>query len=576
MSTTTAPLPAPLISLLAIVILCTLPSEVRAADVMEDRIDKLVLQTVKPDGPGCAILVVDDGKIVFKRAYGIANMDAGCPITTATAFNIASVTKQFTAACIALLVEQGAISLDDDIRKYVPEIPAYEAPVKIRHLIHHTSGIRDFALLSFLKGLPLDETYPEQVLLDLLARQKELNFRPGEARSYSNSGYFLLGILIQRVTGMSVGAYAEKHIFGPLGMTHTSYHRDPERIGKNLTVGHVSDGAGKYRRTYLAPDTRDFGHDGIYTTVEDLYLWDQNFFRNKIGGASFNTLLLTRGTLNNGDTLTYAFGLEIGEHGGWRTVSHQGGSLGYNAFIVRFPERKFSVICLANYPLHTTKLSYEIADLYLGIQKEKPAPAPVPAPATDTVADVDPAVYVGFAGKYGVDDGTILTVSTQDNRLYVQPPGAPLLELHPKSATEYFIKGADVQVSFPPEENGKTAKLVWHQNGHHIPAERLAGPPLSPAQLGEYEGEYYSEELQATYGVSVQQDRLCLKAPRVPDLFQRNFRDPPGENVLKHMAGDRFIRSYGTMEFCRDGSGKIAGFAIHADDNLKNLKFRKQ
>lgn len=221
MSTTTAPWPAPLISFLGVLIFCTLPSEARAAEVMEDRLDQLVLQTVKPDGPGCAILVVDDGKIVFQRAYGIADMTTGCPITAATAFNIASVTKQFTAACIALLVEKGEISLDDDIRKYLPELPAYEAPIQIKHLLHHTSGIRDLALLSFLKGLPLDETYPEPVLLDLLARQKELNFRPGEARSYSNSGYFLLGLIIQRVTGMSVGAYAEKHIFAPLGMTHT-------------------------------------------------------------------------------------------------------------------------------------------------------------------------------------------------------------------------------------------------------------------------------------------------------------------------------------------------------------------
>ncbi len=574
MNTATASVPAPWISLLGVLILCAIPSEARTAEVMEDRIDQLVRQTVKPDGPGCAILVVEDGKIVFQRAYGIADMETGCPLTTASVFNIASMTKQFTAACIALLVEEGKISLDDDIRKYLPEIRAYEAPIQIKHLIHHTSGIRDLALLSFLKGLPVDETYPEPVLLDLLARQKELNFRPGDARSYSNSGYFLLGIIIQRVTGMPVGAYAEKRLFAPLGMTHTSYHHDPERIGTNLTVGHVPEGAGKYRRTYVAPDTRDFGHDGIYTTVEDLYLWDQNFFRNKLGSESFNTLLQTRGTLNNGDLLTYAFGLEIGEHGGCRTVSHGGGSLGYSAFILRFPERKFSVICLANCALNTTGLSYEIADLYLGLPKEKPAHTP--APVTYTVAEVDPAIYAGFAGKYGVNDGAILTVSTQDNRLYVQPPGAPLLELHPKSATEYFLKEVDVQVSFPRDETGKTSKLVWHQNGHHIAAEKLDDRPLRPEQLGEYEGEYYSEELQITYGVYVQEDRLCLKAPRVPELFQRNFRDPPDENILKHMGGDRFVRSYGMMEFSRDINGRIAGFALHAGDNLKNIRFSKQ
>jgi CubicO group peptidase (beta-lactamase class C family) len=575
MKTTITPLPVLLTSFLGVLILCTLAAEVRAADAMEDQIDKLVLQTVKPDGPGCAILVVEDGKIVFQRAYGIADMETGRPITTATAFNIASVTKQFTAACIALLAEEGKISLDDDIRKYLPEMPAYEAPVRIKHLIHHTGGVRDSVLLSFLKGLPVDETYDEPVRLDLLARQKELNFRPGEEHSYSNSGYFLLGVIVRRVTGMPVGEYAEKHLFAPLGMTHTSYHRDPARIGKDFAVGHVPDGAGKYRRTYVAPENRDFGDDGIYTTVEDMYRWDQNFYKNKVGGENFNTLLQTPGTLNNGDRLTYAFGLSIGEHGGLRTVSHQGGSLGYNAFILRFPERKFSVICLGNYALNTTKLSYEIADLYLGTPKEKPAHPPAPA-VTYTVAEVDPALYADFAGKYLVNDGAIIPISTQDNRLYVQPPGAPLLELHPKSATEYFLKQVNVQVSFSRDEAGKTCKLVWHQNGHHIPAEKLDDRPLRPEQLGEYEGEYYSEELQITYAVYVHEDRLCLKAPRVPEAFQHNFRDPPDENVLKRMGGDWFVRSYGTLEFSRDPNGKIAGFALHSGGNFHNLRFSRR
>jgi hypothetical protein len=177
--------------------------------------------------------------------------------------------------------------------------------------------------------------------------------------------------------------------------------------------------------------------------------------------------------------------------------------------------------------------------------------------------------------KYGSTTALSQCVSTRTAGC-IQPPDAPPLELCPTSPTEYFIKGAHVQVSFSRDESGKTSKLVWHQNGHHISAEKLAGGPLNPAQLGEYEGEYYSEELQVTYGVYVQQDRLCLKAPRVPELFQRNFRDPPGENVLKHIAGDRFIRSYGTIEFCRDDGGKVAGFAIHAGDNLKNLQFSKR
>jgi hypothetical protein len=191
------------------------------------------------------------------------------------------------------------------------------------------------------------------------------------------------------------------------------------------------------------------------------------------------------------------------------------------------------------------------------------------------VAQVDPAIYAGFVGKYCINDGTVFVVSAQDNHLYVQPPGAPLLELFPKSATEYFLKVADVQVSFPPSESGKTTKLIWHQNGHHASMERLDDRPLRPGQLNEYEGKYYSEELQIAYGVYAQEDQLCLKAPRVPEAFQRNFRDPPGENVLRHLGGDRFVRSYGMVEFSRDDNGKIAGFTLHAGPEFTNIRFWK-
>jgi len=573
MRKTTAYLLAQLISYMGVVILCTIPSDSSAADVIEDRIDNLVVQTVKSDSPGCAIIVIDDGKIVFKRGYGIANMDTGLPITTATAFNIESVTKQFTAACIALLLEKREISLDDDIRKYLPEMPAYECPVRIRHLIHHTSGIRDFEILRFLKGIPLDDPCSEQELLDLIARQKQLNFHPGDMERYSNSGYFLLGVIVKRVTGVSVGEYAEKHIFAPLGMTHTCYHYDPVQTAGNLAVPHVSDGEGKYHSKHVALDANDFGYGGIHTTVEDLYLWDQNFFRNKIGGENFNTLMLTRGTTNNGGTLNYAFGLKIRDYMGLTTVSHGGGSPGYNAFILRFPERKFSVICLANYPLNTGRLCYQIADLYLCIQKETEKEATVPV--MDSVADVDPAVFAGMEGKYGINDGATLIVSTRDNRLYVQPPGAGPFELHPKSATEYFLKGADVQVSFDRDENGNISRLVWHQNGHHIPADKLDSRPLSSDELSQYQGDYYSDELKATYGVYVQHDQLCLRAPIVPDIFQSNFRNEGGEDVLRHMVGDQFMRCYGTIHFTRDNKGKIEGFAINVGPDLKDLRFSK-
>lgn len=576
MSKTTTCSAALLFSLLGVAALCTMPSDSTAADATEDQIDRLVAQKVKPDGPGCAVLVVDNGRIVFKRAYGIADMDSGRPLTPGSAFNIESVSKQFTAACIALLAERGQVSLDDDIRTYLPEMPQYDWPVRIRHLIYHTSGIRDFEILSFLKGLPVDEPRPAPVLLDLIARQKQLNFRPGDLRRYSNSGYFLLGLIVERITGMSIGRYAEKEIFAPLGMTHTAYHYDPARTAGDLAVGHISDGAGHYRTRPVVLDADDFGYGGIYTTVEDLYLWDQNLYTSRIGTSGFNAVLLTQGTTNSGEKLGYAFGLHIGDHMGLTTVSHGGGSLAYNAFLLRFPERKFSVICLANHQFNTGALCYEIADLYLELPRKKAEPTPHTASASRAVADVDPAVYAGYAGKYSGDDGAILTVSVDDKRLFIQPPGAGPLELLPESATEYFLKGTDIEVSFCPDENGIASKLVWHQGGFHIPATRIDDRPLTPEQLAEYEGEYYSDELDVTYGVYVNQDRLCLRAPRVPDVLQRNFRDPDGENALRPGAPDQFTRSYGALAFSRDDSGKITGFSIRGGPDLSDVRFTRR
>jgi len=318
-------------------------------------------------------------------------------------------------------------------------------------------------------------------------------------------------------------------------------------------------------------DTNDFGFGGIYTTVEDLYRWDQSFFTNRIGGEGFHALMLTRGTINSGRTLDYAFGLRVGDHKGLTTVSHGGGSLGYNAFILRFPDRKFSVICLANYPTNTGQLCYELADLYLDLPREKTVAAHEPAPPA---ADVDPAVYARYEGVYRMHDRITFIISTNDNRLFLQQIGAPPVELCPKSTTEYLLKAVNLEVSFSTNESGAVSEIILRQNGHQGSARRLDGRPVRADQLPEYEGQYYSEELDVTYGVQVKGDGLCLEAPRLPDIFQVNFHDPEGENGLKHIVDDQFMRSYGTIEFARDDSGKVTGFSVNAGD-LRDLRFRR-
>lgn len=292
--------------------------------MLEAGVDNIFAEQDKPDSPGCAVAVIQDGKIIYKQGYGIANLDYNIPITPQTVFDIGSTSKQFTAACIALLVEEGKVSLNNNIRTYIPEIPEYQRPITISHLLHHTSGIRDYLELMNLAGMDWHNVYSDQDIIDLLARQIKLNFLPGEEYLYSNSGYILLAVIVKRVTGMSTGEYATKNIFKPLGMKNTFIYEDSTRIVKNRAIGYSKDEKNRFHIDHLFNFVLA-GDGQIYTTVEDLFLLDKNFYNPKIGGENFRSLLLTRGWLNNGKEIDYAFGLFHGKYKGLKTVSHPGG-----------------------------------------------------------------------------------------------------------------------------------------------------------------------------------------------------------------------------------------------------------
>jgi CubicO group peptidase (beta-lactamase class C family) len=276
----------------------------------------------------------------------MANLEHDVPITSRTVFRIGSTSKQFTAACIAILSLQGKLALDDDIRKFIPELPDYGKPITVRHLIHHTSGIRDYLVLADLSGKTNDDFYSTEETVDMIARQKGLNFVPGDEYLYSNSGYFLLGVIVSRVSGKSLNDFAQEHIFKRLGMNNTHYHDDYTKIVKNRADGH------RWTRTgfkILNTTLNHVGDGGVFTTVEDLYLWDQAFYNHKLG-KDLMDLLQRTGELNDGENLDYAFGLRVQNYKGLKLVGHGGGFVGFRADMIRFPEEKFSVICLVNFP----------------------------------------------------------------------------------------------------------------------------------------------------------------------------------------------------------------------------------
>jgi CubicO group peptidase (beta-lactamase class C family) len=450
-----------------------------SGDERIEKVDKLFEAWNKADSPGCAIAIIKDGKIIYARGYGVANLELNVPITKATVFYIASTSKQFTAASIALLAQRNNLALDDPIRKHLPELPELYQPVTLRHLIHHTSGIRDFQTLLDIQGRT-DDVNTEQDAIELLARQKQLNFKPGEQFEYSNSGYFLLGVIVKRVSGQSLREFAAENIFNPLSMKNTHFHDDRNLLVNNRASGYVPRRGGGYSLYTTNFDL--VGNGGLMTTVEDLFLWDQNFYENKLGGGrDFIAQLLTGGTLSNGEKINYAYGLELGAYKGLSVTAHSGGFGGFVTEMLRFPEQRFTVICLSNVrgALDSTALAYRIADVYLAkeLKPQPPQTGSAPAPRTATTT-------------------------------------APLFS-------------------------------------------------LPPAQMAEYAGDYYSDELQVTYLVRLERDKLFIRYRRVID----------GE--LAPFSKDTF-KIYGVIgiQFTRDGQNRINGF-IPQNGGAKNIRFTK-
>ncbi len=339
------------------------------ADDLAKKVDKVFAEYDKADSPGCALGVIRDGRLIYERGYGMANLEYGIPITSFSVFRIGSVSKQFAAMAIALLAEQGKISLNDDIRKYFPEMPDYGNTVTIRRLIHHTSGVRDYLTLMRLAGKSNDDFYTDEDVVEMLARQKELNFAPGAEWLYSNAGYFLLAQIVLRATGQTLRKYAEENMFGPLGMKDTHFHDDHTHIVKNRASGYSPRKEGGFRINMTTLGM--VGDGGVYTTVRDMLIWDQNFYNNKLGQKEQELIKLveTPGRLNDGKELDYAFGLRVAKYRGLKTVGHGGSFVGFRAATLRFPEKKFSVVALCNLSrTNPSRLAQRVADVYLAGQ----------------------------------------------------------------------------------------------------------------------------------------------------------------------------------------------------------------
>lgn len=403
----------------------------------EEQIDQLFTAWDRDDSPGVAVAIIQGGEIIFKKGYGIANLEYGIPITPSSVFHIASISKQFTAFSILLLAEEGKLALDDDIRQYIPEVPDFGSTITHRHLATHTSAIRDQWSLLQLAGWRMDDVITLEHVLKLVSKQKELNFEPGEEYSYCNTGFTLLAEVVSRVSGMSFAEFTEEHIFKPLEMKSTLFYNDHERIVKNRAYSYSSEGSGfKKRKLNFA----NVGATSLFTTVEDLSLWAANFKNLIVGSEAIFKQLRTPARLNNGEEFGGALGQFVGTFKGLREIEHGGADAGYRAFLARFPDQDFAVAVFSNSgEFNSSAAAHSIADIYLEKQykqdpKEEEVAGEVVSETVASVFDPSSVEMEQYEGLYHSDELTTeYRIKAVDNGLLVTHSRLSDFVLRPQS-----------------------------------------------------------------------------------------------------------------------------------------------
>lgn len=413
--------------------------------------------------PGCAVGASSDGRVILNTAYGMADLEHNVPNTADTIFEAGSVSKQFTAAAVLLLAREGKLSLDDQVRKYIPELPDYGSPLTIRHMLMHMSGLRDWGSVESIAGWPRGtRVYTHAHVLDIVSRQKALNFTPGAQYSYSNTGYNLAAIIVTRVSGAPFAEFSKQRIFAPLGMTHTSWRDDFRRVVKNRAIAYEQTG-----QTFVQdmPFENIHGNGGLLTTVGDLLKWNENFVAPKVGDAGFVKTQETPGAFNDGKMGTYALGLVVDTYRGQREIGHSGSTAGYRAHLVRYPEKKLSVAVLCNVSTGTaTVYAHAVADLLMpGAFTVAPAAAPA-APAR-AILRPTPAELKPLEGVYVSDEAetTLTAVLLDDGVLALKRRPDTVIRLVPTATQDVFQAGALGTVTFRRDGTGRAAAISVRQ-----------------------------------------------------------------------------------------------------------------
>jgi len=510
----------------------------------ERAFEKVAKAYVAP-GPGCAAAVSLNGDLVFEKAFGLADLEHNVPNTAQTIFESGSVAKQFTAAALVLLQQDGKLSIDDPVRKYIPELPDYGSPLTIRHLLNHTAGLRDWGTVLSLTGAGRgDRVISQDLALDVITHQRALDFTPGSEYSYSNSGYNLAAIIVERVSKQKFPAFVEERLFKPIGMKNSSWRDDYQRIVPGRAQAYSRQGSGPWRLNM--PFMNVYGNGGMLTTVGDWMKWNAMLDSQSLGAPLVNALQ-TQGVLNDGRKIAYALGLEVGKYRTLKDVSHGGSTAGYQTFLARYPDNKVSVgvMCNGTSP-GAGGIAADITDEIFG-----PFPAnPRPEPAK--VSDDELKKFVGIWRNEKTHTPARFVFENGVSRW----SGARLIPM----GGGQFTAGSN-QLKFTLDKDGKplSAETVDSDGEIRRFAPETEWKP-TPAELAVFKGDWFSEEAGATVSVVADGDKVFLR--------QRPVTSLPMQPIYK----DHFdVQGY-VIWFTRDKNGKING--MHAGTSrMRDMPF---
>lgn len=536
------------------------------------RVDQLMRIHDGDDRPGGVVAIARGGELTFARAYGMANLTHGVPWKTNTVSNIGSVTKQFTAMGLLLLQADGKLSIDDDIREHIPELPDFGTPVTLRHFLNHTSGYREVYNLLPMTGYNGEDTFAREKAIQIVRRQPELQGPPNTEWNYNNTGFILLSLVVERTTGQSFAEYMRQNVFEPLGMSDTRVKMVQGQVIPGSAQGYAATKPGRFRATRdLAASA---GAGGIYTTADDLLRWLLNTRDATLGGREAITEIATTAVLESGDSTGYGLGLAVSKLGGRTIYAHTGGDVAHRAYLSYFPEFDGGVIVMSNRASFDLGLGARIARLFFASELEEDDEAvaaeneSAEAESAEAEGIMPPSRMEAIAGRWVIDvQGLSLDaeITAEEGRLYFQATGQPRAEARATSDSTVAIAAAQAEFTFRFDADGTTDAAVLRQGGGEMPMRRSAAAALSEDELRAYAGRYFSEELEIFYEITLEEG----------DLVLHHLDLEPA--TLSHREGEEFSSSQtflATIVFERAGNGRVRGFTV-SNGRTKGVRFRR-